>query len=204
MLFLTVRNSLLKVAILFMGVFAMPSDATLNIGDAAPDFTAQASLNGKAFTFSLKDALKKGSVVVYFYPSAYTPGCNIQAHEFAVNMDKFSGAHATVIGVSLDSIARLNEFSADPDYCGGKVPVASDVDGKIAKAYGLKSEPAKAGSKDTRGKTIDHAYLERVSFVVDSSGKIKAVIGGVPAKDNVSQALKVVQELTAAKPSSAH
>ena len=75
---------------------------------------AQASLAGKEFSYSLADALKKGPVVVYFYPSAYTQGCNIQAHTFAENMDKFNAAGSTVIGVSLDSIARLNDFSADP------------------------------------------------------------------------------------------
>ena len=77
-------------------------------------FTAKASLAGKEFNYSLADELKKGPVVVYFYPSAYTQGCNIQAHTFAENMEAFNAAKATVIGVSLDSIARLNDFSADP------------------------------------------------------------------------------------------
>ena len=103
-----------------------------------PISPTKASLTGKAFDFSLKDALKKGPVVVYFYPSAYTGGCNRQAHAFAVNKDKFDAAGATIIGVSQDSIARLNDFSADPEYCAGKFPVASDPDGKIAKSYGLK------------------------------------------------------------------
>jgi peroxiredoxin len=61
-------------------------------------------------------------VVVYFYPSAYTSGCNIQAHEFSTQADQFAAAGATVIGVSLDSIERLNEFSADPDYCAASLP----------------------------------------------------------------------------------
>ena len=91
-----------------------PSFAALKQGDTAPDFKAQASLAGKEFTFSLRDALKKGPVVVYFYPAAFTGGCNLQAHTFAENHDKFAAAGASVIGVSLDSIARLNDFSADP------------------------------------------------------------------------------------------
>lgn len=78
--------------------------------------------------------LSNGPVVVYFYPSAFTGGCNIQAHEFAVNKDKFTAAGASIIGVSLDSIERLNDFSADPAYCGGKIPVASDVNGRIARS----------------------------------------------------------------------
>ena len=93
----------------------LPALAALKDGDKAPDFTAQASLAGKEFQFSLKDALKKGPVVVYFYPSAYTQGCNLQAHTFSVNQEKFAAAGASVVGVSLDSIERLNKFSADPD-----------------------------------------------------------------------------------------
>ena len=89
--------------------------AALDVGDFAPVFEAKASLAGKSFNFSLQKALNKGPVVVYFYPSAYTQGCNIQAHEFAENMDKFDAARASVIGVSLDSIERLSDFSADPD-----------------------------------------------------------------------------------------
>src|SRR5580658_6894671 len=118
-------------------VIPLAAVAALKQNDAAPAFTAQASLAGKTFQYSLKDALKKGTVVVYFYPSAYTGGCNIQAHTFATEIDKFTAAGATVVGVSLDSIQRLNDFSADPSYCAGKLPVASDADGSIAKSYDL-------------------------------------------------------------------
>ena len=120
-----------------MTLAALPALAALKAGDAAPEFTAQASKNGKAFNYSLKQALKKGPVVVYFYPSAYTSGCNIQAHTFSVNADKFAAAGATIVGVSLDSIERLNDFSKDPNYCAGKFPTASDPDGTIAKSFDL-------------------------------------------------------------------
>src|SRR5580658_10304227 len=112
--------------------------AALPVGTAAPAFKTQASLAGKEFTYDLNKALKKGPVVVYFYPGAFTGGCNIQAHTFAEDMDKFKSAGATVIGVSLDKIKTLDEFSADPNYCAGKLPVASDADGKIAASYELK------------------------------------------------------------------
>src|SRR6476620_12564380 len=124
--------------VVLAGMVSVPVLAALKQGEKAPDFTTKASLAGKDFTFSLKDALKKGPVVVYFYPSAYTGGCNLQAHTFAVNSDKFAAAGATIIGVSLDSIKRLNDFSADPQYCAGKFPTASDADGSIAKSYDLK------------------------------------------------------------------
>src|ERR1700680_705733 len=99
---------------------SLPVLAALKVGDKAPDFTARASLPGKEFYFSLQDALKKGPVVVYFYPSAYTKGCDLEAHTFAQMKDKFDAAGATIIGVSADSIARLHQFSADPEYCAGK------------------------------------------------------------------------------------
>ena len=123
----------------------IPAFAALKPGDKAPDFSARASLAGKEFDFSLKTALNKGPVVVYFYPSAFTGGCNVEAHTFAENKEKFDAAGASIIGVSRDSIARLNVFAADPQYCAGKVAVASDADGAIARSYDLTSNaPSRA------------------------------------------------------------
>lgn len=180
---------------LIISLLALPALAALKEGDIAPDFTTQASLAGKAYNFSLKDNLKKGPVVVYFYPSAYTNGCNLQAHTFAEKYDKFTAAGAKVVGVSLDSIERLNDFSADPDFCAGKVSVASDVDGKIAKAYELSIRDSVAGKKDTRGVEINHGYAERTTFVVAPDGKIVATVGGLAPALNVEKALEVVQGL---------
>src|SRR6188768_2273882 len=153
----------------------LPALAALKDGDSAPDFTTQASLAGKEFKFSLKESLKKGPVVVYFYPSAYTQGCNVQAHTFSVNQEKFAAAGATIIGVSLDSIQRLNQFSADPEYCAGKFPVASDADGKISSSYNLNKMQLPAGFKDTKGNVIDHEATERTTFVVTPNGRVAAV-----------------------------
>jgi thioredoxin-dependent peroxiredoxin len=189
----------LLLCVLLSSLTALPAMAALKEGDVAPDFKAQASLAGKTFTFSLKDALKKGPVVVYFYPSAYTGGCNIQAHTFAVNSDKFAAAGATIIGVSLDSIARLNDFSADPQYCAGKFPTASDANGAISKSYDLKVAAAHEGAKDTRGIEIGHGFAERTTFVVTPDGKIAATIGGLAPADNVDKALAEVQHLAAVK-----
>src|SRR6187401_2546037 len=127
------------------GMVVLPVLAALKQGDKAPEFSARASLAGKEFDFSLKAALQKGPVVVYFYPSAFTGGCNLEAHTFAENKEKFDAAGATIIGVSSDSIARLNAFSADPQYCAGKIAVASDPDGSIAKSFELKTSPGKPG-----------------------------------------------------------
>jgi peroxiredoxin len=176
-------------------IVALPAFAALQQGDKAPVFKAKASLAGKEFSYSLADELKKGPVVVYFYPSAYTQGCNIQAHTFAVNMEKFNAAKATVVGVSLDSIERLNDFSADPEYCAGKLAVASDADGAIAKSYQLMVRDAREGAKDTRGVEIGHGFAERTTFIVKSDGTIAATIGGVSPDENVMQALTAVQGL---------
>jgi peroxiredoxin len=189
----------LLLSVLLAGVVAVPALAALSVGDAAPDFKTEASLAGKEFTFSLKDALKKGPVVVYFYPSAYTGGCNIQAHTFAVNIDKFRAAGATIIGVSLDSISRLNDFSADPQYCAGKFPTASDADGAISKSYNLKVADAHAGAKDTRGVEIGHGFAERTTFVVTPDGKVAATIGGLAPAENVDKALEAVEQLKGKK-----
>ena len=186
-------------AVLLSVAFAQPSLAALKAGDAAPDFSAQASLAGKAFSYSLADALKKGPVVVYFYPSAFTEGCNVQAHTFSVKRDEFDAAGATIIGVSLDSISRLNDFSADPKYCAGKISVASDADGAIAKAYQLKVEAASEPFKDSRGVVVDHGFAERTTFIVTADHKINATIGGVSPTANVEAALKGVQKLAKAQ-----
>jgi thioredoxin-dependent peroxiredoxin len=174
---------------------AQPAFAALKEGDKAPEFSAPASLAGKEFTFALKNALKKGPVVVYFYPAAFTGGCNAQAHAFSENSDKFAAAGASIVGVSLDKIATLNQFSADPQYCAGKIPVASDADGKIAKSYDLQVGDAKPGAKNTRGDEIGHGFAERTTFIVTPNGTIAATIGKMSPTDNVAKALQAVQQL---------
>lgn len=189
----------LLLGLVFSALIAGPAFAALKVGDTAPDFRAQASLAGKTFTFHLKRALKKGPVVVYFYPSAYTHGCDTEAHTFAVDHEKFARAGATIIGVSLDSIARLNDFSADPSYCAGKFPTASDADGSISRAYQVHVFHLPPGKKlkDVRGVVIDHGFAERITFIITPNDKIAATIGGVAPEKNVMQALAAVKRLAA-------
>lgn len=174
---------------------ALSANAALPEGAKAPAFTASAALAGKQLTFDLQEALRKGPVVVYFYPSAYTNGCNVQARTFAVNHDKFAAAGATIIGVSLDSIERLKEFSADPEYCAGKFATASDPDGKIAKLFDLQISAGRAGMKDTRGRDLEHGFAERTTFVVTSDGRIAATVGGLNPMENVTKTLEIVRNL---------
>src|SRR5471030_331090 len=141
-----------------MGALAATSAwAALPDGHAAPDFTAQATLAGKPFTFSLADALKKGPVVMYFYPAAFTPGCTVEAHNFAEATDKFKALGATVIGVSHDNIETLNKFSVID--CRYKYAVASDADQKITKEYDAVL-------------AIKPEYANRTSYVIAPTGKI--------------------------------
>ncbi len=142
---------------LVTGIFASPLYAALKPGDQAPDFTTQATLAGKPFTFSLADALKHGPVVLYFYPAAFTPGCTVEAHEFAEATAKFKSLGATVIGVSHDPIDKLNKFSVTE--CRNKFAVASDADQAITKEYDavLKAKPE---------------YANRTSYVITPNGKI--------------------------------
>src|ERR1700761_5861930 len=173
--------------------------AMLTKGDAAPAFNAKASLAGKEFDFSLKSALAKGPVVVYFYPSAYTGGCDAEAHAFAEMKDKFTAAGSTIIGVSADDIQRLNTFSSDPQYCAGKFPVASDPTGEIAAKYGLTMGAAKSGIKDLKGQDLTHGFIPRTTFVIDKKGKIVAVFSSetdhISPTDHVDKSLAIVKGL---------
>ena len=138
-------------------LIAVPAFAALPDGTKAPDFNTDASLAGKSFKFSLQDALKKGPVVLYFYPAAFTPGCTVEAHEFAEATDKFKALGATVIGVSHDPIEKLNQFSVSE--CRNKFAVASDADGSVMKNYDA-ILPAKP------------EYANRTSYVIAPTGVI--------------------------------
>jgi peroxiredoxin len=138
-------------------LLATPSYAALSVGAKAPDFKARASIGGKQFNFVLADALKKGPVVLYFYPAAFTPGCTIEAHNFADAMDDFEKLGATVIGVSHDTIQTLDKFSLTE--CRSKFPVAADADASIMKSYDSVS----------RG---DPEYAQRTSYVISPAGQV--------------------------------
>ena len=180
-------------------LLSLPLLAALKPGEKAPDFSARGSLAGKEFSFSLENALKKGPVVVYFFPSAFTKGCDLEAHTFAEQKDKFDAAGATIIGVSADSIESMNAFSSDPQYCAGKFPVASDGDGKIAASYNLTETAVKPGMQDVRGVVVDHDLIERTTFVVGKDHKIVATLSskddGLSPDAHVAKSLEIVQQL---------
>lgn len=155
------------------------ASAALPEGSRAPDFTTQASLAGKPFTFALADALRKGPVVLYFYPAAFTPGCTKEAHDFAEATDKFNSYGATVIGVSYDNIETLNKFSVSE--CRNKFAVASDSDQKIMKAYDavLKGKPE---------------WANRTSYVIAPGGEILYTYTDLNPDKHVGNTMAAVQK----------
>jgi thioredoxin-dependent peroxiredoxin len=152
--------------------------AALPTGTAAPDFTAEASLGGNTYSFSLADALKKGPVVLYFYPAAFTAGCTIEAHDFAKAMPQFKALGATVIGVSHDPIAKLQRFSVSE--CRKQFPVASDASGTIMKEYDavLAQHPA---------------YANRTSYVIAPDGKVLYSYTNLDPAQHVANTMAVVR-----------
>jgi len=190
----------LVIGLMAAALCATPAFAALKAGDMAPDFSASGSLGGKDFSFNLKSALKKGPVVVYFYPSAYTGGCDLEAHTFAEQSDKFASAVITIVGVSADDLGRVKQFSADPKFCAGKFPIVSDADTKIAQSYNLNVTPPRAGAKDVNQVDINHAFIERVTYVVGKDGKILATLSSKDDKLSPDQHVdKSLAILTAAK-----
>ena len=133
------------------------SYAALDVGDAAPNFTAQAALAGKVYKFSLADSLAKGPVVLYFFPAAFSVGCSIEAHEFAESIGKFEALRSTVIGVSSDDIGTLGKFSVQA--CQGKFPVASDENQVVMKSYDATM-------------ALKPEFANRVSYVIAPNGKV--------------------------------
>jgi peroxiredoxin Q/BCP len=163
-----------------LSAVAVPALAALAVGVKAPDFTIPATLDGHQFTFSLADALKKGPVVLYFYPAAFTSGCTAEAHAFAGAMGKFKALHATVIGVSHDTIATLDKFSVSE--CQGKFPVAADPDLKVARDYQA---------------TLAFKFANRTSYVIAPDGQVAYTYTNLNPAEHVDNTLAAVKAVEA-------
>jgi len=172
-----------------MALCATSALAMMKPGASAPDFTIEAALGGKEFTFSLKDALKKGPVVLYFYPKSFTSVCTVEAHEFAEAMEQFAAMNASVIGVSGDGIDVQKEFSKKE--CRDKFPVGADSTFHVIKAYDAAFELPVAGP----------VFADRISYVISPQGKIVSAIKDSGAHAHIENALKAVRELTDKKKS---
>jgi len=184
------RNRSLSLALCFgLAAAALaPASAALPTGGKAPEFTLQATQGGNAFTFSLTEALKKGPVVLYFYPAAFTPGCTVEAHEFADAIDQYKALGATVIGVSHDPLDKLQKFSVSE--CRSKFAVAADTNQDVMREYDavLAAHPQ---------------YANRTSYVIAPNGTIIYTYTSLDPSLHVQNTLNALKAWKADQPSGA-
>jgi peroxiredoxin len=175
--------ALASAAVALAAVAAAPARAALDQGVTAPEFKAVAYLGGDKYDFDLDAALKKGPVVVYFFPAAFTQGCQIEAHLFAESADAFKKAGATIIGVTAGNVDRVGEFSKDTRYCSGKFPIAADTDGSIAKLY-------------ASSLTFKPGWSGRDSYVIGMDHKVALSYSDLNPNEHVNKTLAAVKKLT--------
>jgi len=156
--------------------------AALNIGAKAPSFDTRASLAGKDFDFSLAQALRKGPVVLYFFPAAFTSGCTVEAHEFAEATDDFAKMGATVIGMAADPIDKLNKFSVQE--CRNKFAVGVATPAMI-KGYDV-------------ALSMMPGRTNRTSYVIAPDGKVIFIHSAMAVGGHVSGAMTAVKAWKAA------
>lgn len=164
-------------------ITTVPALAALPVGATAPDFSTQGALAGKPFSFALKQALKKGPVVLYFYPKAFTSGCTIEAHEFAEATPEFNKLGATVIGMSGDDVETLKRFSTEA--CRDKFAVA------VATPEVIKSYDAALPVMASRS--------NRTSYVIAPNGKIVFAYSAMSPEGHVSGTMDAVKKWKAKK-----
>jgi thioredoxin-dependent peroxiredoxin len=167
---------------LYLGLFATAARAALKPGDAAPEFTLEAALGGKEFKFSLAEALKKGPVVLYFYPKSFTSVCTVEAHEFTENVENFAAAGASVIGISGDKIEVQRDFSTKE--CRDKFPVGADPSFSVIKAYDAALNIPLIGP----------AFANRISYVISPEGKVLYAYADSNAEKHIGNTLAVVRK----------
>lgn len=172
-------------ASLMLALFGKGAIAALAVGATAPDFTTEAALGGKEFSFSLAQALKKGPVVLYFYPKAFTTGCTIEAHNFAEATPKFNALGATVVGISNDNIDTLKKFSTEA--CRDQFAVAADSGARIMKRYDA-------------ALLIKSDMADRISYVIGPDGKLLYVFSSLSPDQHVENTLQAVQKWRSAQP----
>lgn len=163
---------------------ALSAQAALKPGDTAPLFTTDAAVGGKQMPLVLADALKKGPVVLYFFPAAHTAGCNIEAHLFSQAIDQFKAEHATVIGVTAGNTDQLADFSKETEHCSGKFAVAADAGAKVAAQYDaiLAQKPE---------------WSSRTSYVIAPDGNIVHVYSNLDPKQHVAETLAALKAIKA-------
>jgi len=156
--------------------------ATLPVGAKAPEIRTQGAIGGKDVAFDLRQALKKGPVVLYFYPKAFTQGCTLEAHAFAEATPEFAKYGATVIGMSADDLPTLRKFSKEE--CRDKFAVGTATPA-VVKAYDV--------ALGRPGAPV--GLTNRTSYVIAPNGRIAFVHSDLDYRDHVSQTLAAVKAL---------
>ncbi|GGO92432.1 peroxiredoxin [Stakelama pacifica] len=159
---------------------AAPASAQLREGTRAPEFVAKGAMAGKPITVDLAAALKKGPVVLYFFPAAFTSGCNAEAAAFAQSIDKFKAKGASVIGMTAGNTDRLIAFSAK--HCAGKFPVAA-AGPEIVQAY------------DVAMKGQNTGYTDRTSYVIGRNGKIVYSFSSMQPAAHITNTLAALDKI---------
>ena len=172
----------LVAAVACLLTLAAPARAALDIGERAPTFVAPASVGGKVYEFSLADSLKKGPVVLYFFPAAYSEGCSLEAHNFAEAMSDFAALGASVVGVSGDDIETLSKFSTQA--CQSRFPVVSDQTQAVMKSYDAVMQ--------TRPE-----YANRTSYVIAPDGSIVSHYMNLNPNKHVEKMLDALRQWSA-------
>ncbi len=167
-------------------LLASPAAAALKVGAKAPVFTTPGYLAGEPVTVALADAMKKGPVVLYFFPAAHTAGCSIEARLFSEAADQFKAQKATVIGITAGNLKTLAAFSKETEHCAGKFAVAADPGAKIAKEY----DSVLAMKPD---------WSDRTSYVISPKGEILLAYTKGDPTNHVSETMAAVKAYNAKK-----
>lgn len=178
------RQSRLKIilAALAATAFAAPAQAALPVGSKAPDFTTTGAIGGKPFKLNLRAQLRKGPVVLYFFPKAFTKGCTLEARAFSEHMADFRKAGAQVIGLSADNLDTLKKFSVEE--CRSAFPVATATR-SIIRDYDV-AMPVVSAVKPMSNRT---------SYVIGRDGKIVFVHSEMDWSAHVEKTLAAVRAL---------
>jgi peroxiredoxin Q/BCP len=152
---------------------------TIEVGTPAPAFDLTTDGGGSVSLAGLK-----GPVVLYFYPKDDTPGCTSEGQDFSALISDFAKSGAVVIGVSKDTVKKLDKFKAKYDL---KVILGSDEDGAVCEAYGV------WGEKTLYGRV--YMGIERATFLIGTEGVVQRTWRKVAVKGHAAEVLEAVRTL---------
>jgi peroxiredoxin Q/BCP len=182
------RIPLIAGALLALAV-PTASQAELAVGARAPDFTGPSAQGGTVQPFNLRTALRRGPVVLYFFPRAFTQGCTLETRAFAEAIDQFQAAHATVIGMSADDLPTLQRFSTEE--CRSKFAMVSATP-TIIRSYDV---AIKADQLPEQFRSRAAGTTGRTSYVIAPNGRITFVHSNLDYREHVRMTLAAVQAL---------